>query len=449
MNKNLLLYFIAAVAATGGLLFGFDTGVINVALPSLREKFHPSPNTEGFIVSAVLIGGMVGPFISGPLSDLLGRKKINIIASLVFVVGSIITATAPSVNFLILGRLFLGLAIGIVASTVPLYLAEIAPTNKRGQLVTFFQLAITLGILLSYLVGYFFADQQDGWRNMFWTGFIPALILMIGMFFVPESPRWLIGKGRDSEALTVLNSLREPEEAKRELAQTKQIMADEKDNKGNWKMLFSKRLRIPLFIGIGIFFIQQFSGINAIIYYSTDIFKSVFPSGNTAALATVGVGIVNSLATLLAIMILDKWGRKPLLYTGLIGTAICLATVGLAFYLKDSLNPETQKIMLVGGIYTYIIFFAISLGPLGWLLISEVYPLKIRGFASSMGSFNHWLFDACVAYSFPIMAASSLGTNGGIFAIYMSVVLLGLFFAKFVVFETKGMSLEEIEKKWN
>jgi MFS family permease len=160
------------------------------------------------------------------------------------------------------------------------------------------------------------------------------------------------------------------------------------------------------------------------------------------------VGVINAASTFLAIMILDKFGRKQILYTGLIGTAICLAMVGLAFYMKDSLSPELQKIMLVGGVYVYIIFFAISLGPLGWLLISEIYPLKIRGFASSMGSFNHWVFDACVAYSFPILAATSLGTNGGIFGIYMTVVLLGLLFAKYIVFETKGMSLEEIEKRY-
>ncbi|WP_337043347.1 sugar porter family MFS transporter [Emticicia sp. 17c] len=448
MNKNTLLYFIAAVAATGGLLFGFDTGVINVALPSLRAHFHFGPEIEGWIVGAVLAGGALGPFISGPLTDILGRKKINIVASLVFIIGSVITAVAPSITFLIIGRLFLGLAIGIVASTVPLYLAEIAPTNMRGQLVTFFQLAITIGILLSYVVGYFFAEHADGWRSMFWAGFVPAAILFLGMLFVPESPRWLISKGRETEALTVLNRLRTSEQATLELANTKRIITSEKHNKASWKMLFSKRLRIPLFIAVGIFFIQQFSGINAIIYFSTDIFKNVFPNGNEASLATVGVGITNSLATVLAIAVLDKWGRKPLLYTGLIGTAICLSTVGLAFFLKDSLNTSVQQFMLVGGIYVYIIFFAISLGPLGWLLISEIYPLKIRGFASSMGSFNHWVFDFCVAYTFPIMAATSLGTNGGIFFIYTLVVLLGLLFAKFVVFETKGMSLEDIEARW-
>ncbi len=447
MSKNLLINVIAGIAATGGLLFGFDTGVINVALPTLREAFDLTPELESWVVSAVLAGGMAGPFISGPLTDYLGRKKINILASLIFVIGSVLTAVAPDVKVLIAGRLLLGLAIGIVASTVPLYIAELAPKEKRGRLVTFFQLAITLGILLSYVVGYVFENQENAWRSMFWTGFIPAAVLFAGMFLVPESPRWLISKGREKEAMEVLNRLRDPEQARAEWNETKAILHSESAGKGDWKILFSKKLRIPLLIGIGIFCIQQFSGINAIIYYSTDIFKKLF-DGPAATLATVGVGIVNSAATLFAIGFLDKLGRKPLLYTGLLGTAFCLGTVGLAFYLKDSLPPQVQQIMLVGGIYTYIIFFAISLGPLGWLLISEVYPLKIRGFASSMGSFNHWFFDFWVAFSFPRLAATGLGDNGGIFGIYMIVVLLGLLFARFIVFETKGMSLEDIEKKW-
>jgi MFS transporter, SP family, galactose:H+ symporter len=448
MSKNTIIYLIAAVAATGGLLFGFDTGVINVALPSLREQLQLTPSQESMVVGAVLFGAMFGPFISGFLTDKLGRKKINIIASLVFVVGSILAAIAPDTNSLIAGRLLLGLAIGIVAATVPLYLAELSPKDKRGRMVTFFQLAITLGILLSYVVGYIFGDAENAWRLMFWAGFVPAIILFVGMLLVPESPRWLLTKGRNEEALKVLNQLRKPDEAVAEYNETLKLLEEERLNKSSWMELFMPKLRIPLFIGIGIFAIQQFSGINAIIYYSTDIFKSLF-SDSQATLATVGVGIVNSLATILGMQFLDKWGRKPLLYTGLIGTAVCLGTVGLAFLFESSLPAGLRQMMLVGGIYTYIIFFAISLGPLGWLLISEVYPLKIRGFASSMGSFNHWFFDLMVAISFPLMRATSLGKNGGIFFIYMIVVLLGLFFAKFVVFETKGLSLEDIEKKYN
>lgn len=447
MNKKLLIYFIAAIAATGGLLFGFDTGIINVALPTLRPAFNLTPALESGVVSAVLVGGMVGPFVSGPLTDRLGRKKINIIASLIFVIGSILVAVAPSVAILIVGRLLLGLAIGIVASTVPLYIAEIAPKEIRGTLVTFFQLAITLGILLSYIIGTFFEDEPDGWRSMFWAGFIPSIILLVGMFFVPESPRWLISKGREEEALKNLKKLRSDEQAVSEFNEIKALLDSEKSSRGDWAMFFSKRLRTPLIIGILIFCIQQFSGINAIIYYSTDIFKELFDTSMATNL-TVGVGVINSIATIISMPFLDKWGRKPILYTGLIGMAICLATVGLSFYLKDSISLETRKLMSVGGIYAYIVFFAISLGPLAWLLISEIYPLKIRGFASSMGSFNHWFFDFWVAFSFPLLRATSLGTNGGIFGIYMTVVLLGLLFAKYVVFETKGMSLEDIENKW-
>ncbi|UBM57225.1 sugar porter family MFS transporter [Marinilongibacter aquaticus] len=447
MNKNTFLYFIAAVAATGGLLFGFDTGVINVALPSLREQFALSPTQESTVVSAVLFGALFGPVLSGILTDLLGRKKINLLASIIFVVGSILAALASSVAMLIVGRLFLGLAIGIVSATIPLYLAELSPKEKRGQLVTFFQLAITLGILLSYVVGYWFQHTEAAWRAMFWAGFIPAMMLFIGMLLVPESPRWLLFKGREEEAIAALNKLRDEDVVAQELQEIRLTLQKEAKNKSSWKDLFSKKLRTPLLIVCLIFGIQQFSGINAIIYFSTDIFKDMF-NDTQATLATVGVGIVNTLATIFGMRFLDKWGRKPMLYTGLLGTAICLATVGLAFYFKSSLPDGLRQAMLIGGIYVYIIFFAISLGPLGWLLTSEIFPLKIRGFASSFGSLNHWFFDMLVAFSFPLMRATSLGENGGIFGIYMLVVLLGLLFAKYMVFETKGLSLEDIEKRY-
>jgi MFS transporter, SP family, galactose:H+ symporter len=447
-SKTLLLYTIAAVAATGGLLFGFDTGVINVALPALKTKFQLTPFEEATIVSAVLVGGLSGPFVTSWLTDKIGRKKINLIAAVIFVIGSILTAIAPTAAFLIIGRLCLGLAIGIVSSSVPLYIAEIAPSEIRGRLVTFFQFAITVGILISYIVGHAFEEMPDGWRYMFWCGFIPAAILFLGMLYVPESPRWLISKGRDEEALTVLNRVYEPEHVKIEFGEIKKSFENEQKTKGDWRELFSKRLRIPLLIGVGIFCIQQFSGINAIIYYSTQIFKMT-GFGADASLATISVGVVNTLSTLVAMRYLDRWGRKPILYTGLIGTAIALATIAFAFYFKESLGAETLKFLAIGGVYVYIFFFAISLGPLGWLLISEIYPLRIRGFASSLGSFSHWFFDLCVSFTFPLMAATSLGTNGGIFMIYMTVVLLGLFFAKYVVFETKGLSLEQIEEKFS
>jgi MFS transporter, SP family, galactose:H+ symporter len=448
-NKALLTYIIAAVAATGGLLFGFDTGVINVALPFIRQEWNLSPTAESWIVSAVLAGGMAGSLLSGQLADRLGRKRINILAALIFVVGSVVAAIAPTPETLIVGRLLLGLAIGIVSFSVPLYLAEIAPSEIRGRLVTFFQLAITIGILASYLIGAAFAESENGWRLMFWTGFIPAAVLLGGMLFVPESPRWLYSKGRLDEARLVLNRMNDTEAADHELAQLQANARTTGAGQADWRELFSTRLRIPLLIGIGIFFIQQFSGINAVIYYSTRIFGLAgFTSNTTSIMATVGVGVVNVLSTLVAVRFLDQWGRKPILYTGLIGTAASLATIAAAFFFRESLGPDLLKILSVGGVYVYIFFFAISLGPLGWLLISEVYPLRVRGFATSMGSLYHWVFDFGVTYTFPLLAATTLGNNGGIFMIYTTVVLLGLFFARFIVFETKGLSLEDIEKKF-
>ncbi len=448
-NKTVLLYTIAAVAATGGLLFGFDTGVINVALPFIKQEWNLSETAEAWSVSAVLVGGMVGSLLSGRLADGLGRKRINILAALVFTAGSVLTAVASSEEILIAGRLLLGLAIGVVSFSVPLYIAEIAPGEIRGRLVTFFQLAITIGILISYLVGFSFAEAENGWRLMFGVGFVPAAILLAGMFFVPESPRWLVSKGRDEEARQVLNRLHETDRVDTEYQQIKRVNDEEKARKVDWRELFTKRLRIPFLIGIGIFLIQQFSGINAVIYYSTKIFNmSGFGSNTTSIMATVGVGVVNTLSTLVAVRFLDQWGRKPLLFVGLIGTAVSLATISFAFFFRESLGADLLRILSVGGVYVYIFFFAISLGPLGWLLISEVYPLRIRGFATSLGSFYHWFFDFWVSFTFPILAASSLGTNGGIFMIYTAVCLLGLLFARYIVFETKGMSLEDIERKW-
>ncbi len=276
-------------------------------------------------------------------------------AALIFVIGSILTAVAPAPAVLISGRLLLGLAIGIVSFSVPLYIAEIAPSQIRGRLVTFFQLAITIGILLSYLCGYAFAESANNWRLMFGTGIVPATILVTGMFFVPESPRWLMTKNRTDEARQVLGRLLDDTERDTELNQIQLAMNSQRTEQSSWRELLSARLRIPLLIGIGIFLIQQFSGINAVIYYSTTIFGMAgFGSGTTSIMATVGVGVVNTCSTLLAVRFLDQWGRKPILYTGLIGTAVSLATLSFAFYFRNSIGPDLLRVLAV---YTCIFSF--------------------------------------------------------------------------------------------
>lgn len=445
-SKTLLVYTIAAIAATGGLLFGYDTGVIAAALPFIRDQWQLTTGQQEWVVSVVLLGGILGALMSGRITDRLGRKRVNFITAVLFTVGSIVSGLAGSVDMLIFGRFILGIAVGIASFSVPLYIAEIAPAKQRGTLVSMFQLLITIGIVASYLCGYWFSEGENGWRLMFLIGIVPALILLIGMFFLPESPRWLMAKNYKVEARAVLERVEEAGQVEVAYQAILKSIEEEKNQAGDWRELFTKRLRRPLLIGIGIFFIQQFSGINAVIYYSPVIFEMAgFESATVSILATVGVGVVNVLFTLLALRLIDRLGRKPILYTGLSGVALSLAVLGFSFYFKEALG-DTLKWISIGGTFTFIAFFAISLGPLGWLLISEVYPLRIRGFAMSLGSFYHWFFDFCVSFTF-LTLTQTLGAHGT-FWLYMSVVLGGLLFARYVVPETKGLSLEEIEQMW-
>jgi MFS transporter, SP family, galactose:H+ symporter len=446
MSKQVSLYLIAALAATGGLLFGYDTGIIAAALPFITDQWHLSASDKEWIVSAVLLGGIVGSLSSGRLADRLGRRRTNQLTAVLFVVASFLTGWAPDQSWLIFGRFIIGVAVGIASYAVPLYIAEVAPANIRGRVVTLFQLAITVGILASYAGGYWLSGSDDGWRNMFLLGFVPGMILLVGMFFVPESPRWLLGQGREADAKQALDRFETPEQAAQTLSEVKQHLASEAGQKVPWTTLFSKRLRRPLFIGIGIFLIQQFSGINAVIYYAPEIFKMAgFADTDVTILATVGVGVCNVFFTIVSLWLLDRWGRRPILFTGLAGVTVSLALLGWAFYQKEALGDSLRWIS-VGSTLLFIAFFAISLGPLGWLLISEVYPLQIRGVAMSFGSFYHWFFDFLVSFSFLTLAAK-LGAHG-VFWLYMCFPLLGFAFAYYLVPETKGKSLEEIENMW-
>lgn len=443
-KNNRFVYTIAAIAATGGLLFGFDTGVISGALLSIKKVWALSEMHQGFVVSSVLIGAIIGAACSGKLADRYGRRNVIIVTSLIFFVGSLATAFAPSVEFLIAGRIVIGIAIGVASFAVPLYISEISPTKVRGALVSLNQLAITVGIVVSYLSDAYFEPFQQNWRWMFGVGVLPAIILFIGMCYLPKTPRWLMSKNREDEARKVLIKINTTTNVDEDLLMMKKNL--EEESGATFKDLLLPWLRPALIIGIGLMFVQQMTGINTVIYYAPTIFKMAgFESDLVAILATVGVGVVNVLMTIVSIKLIDRVGRKPLLSIGLIGMVISLFALGLAFMLKDSLGGHI-KVLAVGSMVVYIASFAVSLGPICWLIISEIYPLKIRGVAMSIATLSNWAFNFIVALTFLILV-EKLGATAT-FWLYAFLGILGWFFCKYYVPETKGHTLEKIEHHW-
>ncbi len=317
-----LLYLTAFIVALGGLLSGFDTGVISGALLFIKEEWNLSDYMQGILVSSTLVGATFGAILNGYLADLFGRKKILIFTAILFFIGSIFCAIASDINILIISRFIVGLAIGVVTFATPLYLSEISPEKIRGSLVSLFQLAITMGILFSYLINAVFSNVQFGWRWMLLFGIFPAIILGAGMLFMSDTPRWLVSKGREDEAKKVFQKIEPEIDADHEISAIKNILKNENASK---KFEFKKWMITPLLLGIGLMFCQQWTGINTIIYYAPTILKFAGFNSNAGAIyATVGIGVVNCLMTFIAIFLSDKTGRKPLLYAGLAGMAICL-----------------------------------------------------------------------------------------------------------------------------
>ena len=371
--KYLWLYIIAIVTSLGGLLSGYDTGVISGALLFINESWNLSDSLQGILVSSVLIGAVIGAATNGVLADIFGRKKIIIITALIFIFGSIACAFAPNVIVLILSRLFVGFAVGIVNFVVPLYLSEISPKQLRGTLVSLYQWAITAGILFSYFINAMFAKSVYNWRWMLFAGVVPGVILFIGMLFMKDTPRWLVSKNRYDEAREVFKKLEPDKNADEAVKEVEETIKSGENKDG--KFVFEKWMIMPFVVGIGIMFAQICTGINTIIYYAPTIFKSAgFDSDITAIYATAGIGIINFLMTVVAIYFTDRLGRKPLLYFGLTGVMLSLFALGFSFQFAAALG-DNQKWVAVGSLITYIICFAVSLGPVGWILVSEVFPL--------------------------------------------------------------------------
>jgi len=439
---NSFIYFIAAIAAMGGLLFGYDTGVISGALLFIKKDWALSSLAQGWIVSSVLIGAVLGAAFSGKTTDYFGRRNVIITTAIIFFIGSIGTAFSPDANWLIAFRILIGVAIGIASFTVPLYLSEISPDNIRGAMVSLNQLAITIGIVLSYLIDHSFASFEHGWRYMFFVGVLPSAVLGIGMLYLPDTPRWLISKGFDDRARKVLEKMNS--NVDETINKVKKNIEEEKND--SWKEVFSVWLRPAMIIGIFLMFFQQFTGINTVIYYAPTIFQMTgFQSAEAAIFATIIVGLVNDSMTIVSIKLIDKLGRKPLLYIGLTGMIISLSVLGIAFKATVALGA-LLKWVAIGSLLTYIASFAISLGPVCWLIISEIYPLKIRGLAMSIATVSNWGFNFIVALTFlPMMQKLGTAETFWFFAV-MSVA--GVIFCYLYVPETKGYSLEEIEEHW-
>jgi MFS transporter, SP family, galactose:H+ symporter len=448
MNHRGRILLIALVAATGGLLFGFDTGVISGALPFLRQNWRLTDGDIEWVTTSVLIGALLGAIFSGKLSDSIGRKRMIIINAVVFSVGAAGSAAATSVALLIAMRVVIGVAIGITSYVAPMYIAEIAPARRRGGLVTLNQLMITVGILVSYIADYLLSNDNNAasWRWMFLVGVLPALLLLVGMFFLPETPRWLMSKGRGDEAKRVLEMVEEPALVGSTLENIRKDMLQEAQGKGRAMDVFKPWLRIPLIITVGIFFFQQFSGVNTIIYYSPIIFKMAGIGSNAASiLPAIVIGVVNVLACLLSVFLLDRVGRRRLYIVGICGMVPSLTLLGLCFHFKDALGASLPY-FAVSSIVAYIAFIAISLAPLGWLLISEVFPTSVRGVGMSIGSLSHWGFNAVISFTFlKLVNGIGLATT---FWLYAGVCVAGLIWGYYFIPETKGKSLEQIEEHW-
>ena len=433
-----LVYFFGAL---GGMLFGYDTGVISGAILFITPDLGLTPFLEGLVVASLLLGAAAGAGSAGPLSDRLGRRNLILIAAVIFSIGAIGAGLAPGVGTLVLFRVVLGLAVGAAALIVPLYLSEIAPTEIRGAISSLNQLMITVGILLAFIVNALLANSE-AWRWMLGLAVVPSVILFIGMYFMPETPRWLVSRGREDEARDVLMRSRSEQEAENEIREIKEV---EREEEGGLQELLAPWVRPALIVAIGLAVFQQIIGINTIIYYAPTTLKNVGYGDAAAIYANLIIGAINVVMTLIAIRFIDRVGRKPLLLGGLVGMVVSLTVLGLSTVLlsEPSSPTDTVAIITLLCLAGFIISFAATWGPTVWVVLPEVLPLRIRGTAMGVAIFLHWIANFVVSQTFPSLLAA-LGP-GIPFLGYAVIGVLAFIFVSAFVTETKGRSLEEIE----
>ncbi len=435
------VYLATAVSALGGMLFGYDIGVISGAILFVKKAFELSAGMEEVVVSSVLLGSLAGAMAGGVLADRLGRRRLLLATAVIFAVGAVGAALAPGPTWLIVARLVAGVAIGVASFVAPLYISEIAPVQIRGKLVSVNQVAITSGIVISYLVDYALADAGS-WRWMFAIAVVPAVAFGVGLLFIPDSPRWLASAGDLGRARAVLKRMREPAAVEGELADIQHGLSRQK---GSWSELLKPSLRPAMIVGVGLAVAQQVTGINTVIYYAPTIFRFAgVSSASVAILAGVGVGAVNLVMTLVSMQLIDRVGRRPLLLISLAGMVLSLGVLGLAFALRQFAGSLGW--IAVVSLMVYVGAFAVGLGPVFWLVLSEIYPLGVRGRAMSVGTVTNWAGNLVVALSF-LTLTRAIG-KAGTFWLYGGISVGAWAFAYFVVPETKGKTLEQIEEHW-
>jgi sugar porter (SP) family MFS transporter len=429
----------AAITALGGLLFGYDTGVVSGALLFLKDSFpHISSFDKELVTSLLLVGAAIGAIGAGRVADRIGRRPTILVTAAVFAVGVLCAAFSPVFAFLLGARVVIGLAVGSASMVVPMYIGEAAPPKYRGALVSFNQLAITSGILVSYLADYGLASSRD-WRLMFGLATIPAVLLFVGMLTQAESPEWLVTHDREDDARRVLSRLRHAGNVDVELASMKE---GARRQNVTVRELLSPRLRGALTLGVLLAVFQQVTGINTIIYYAPTLLNNAGLGSSSALLANVVNGGINVSMTLLAIRLLDRVGRRTLLIGGTCGMAVALAVIAVTFQVGGSHLTGTAAIVTIVFLFFYTGSFAIGLGPVFWLLISEIYPVRVRAPAMSVATFANWAANFVVTISF--LTLLSAITDAGTFFLFTFLTLVAAVYFWRRVPETKGMRLEDI-----
>lgn len=445
-DQKSFLFKVIFVSTFGGLLFGYDTGVINGALPYMSEALNLNSFTEGLVASSLLFGAALGAVFGGRLSDYNGRRKNILYLAVLFFIATLGCTLAPNVTVMVIFRFLLGLAVGGASVTVPSYLAEMSPAESRGRMVTQNELMIVTGQLLAFvfnaILGNTMGHNSDVWRYMLVIASLPAIILFFGMLKMPESPRWLVSKRKNDDALHVLRQVREEKRAQSELNEIKTAFIKESEsNKATFKDMAVPWVRRIVFLGIGIAIVQQITGVNSIMYYGTEILKDAGFRTEAALIGNIANGVISVLATFVGIWLLGKVGRRPMLLTGLLGTTTALLLIGI-FSLTLEGSAALPYIVLALTV-TFLAFQQGAISPVTWLMLSEIFPTRLRGLGMGVTVFCLWIVNFFIGLLFPVLLDKvGLSTT---FFIFVALGLVAIAFVKKFLPETKGLTLEQLE----